>query len=202
MLIKPAEENVRSWGFAGNSPSSFDVTYRYKLHDPVTCDTEIQPVTLRLPLEVEVIGKLRVCDTSRFYRQQKYLHEQHVYPVELHVTMDGDSIASPSEVRISNGAQSLTLPVREDLFLVPEAMANGPNLSLSAIVGSDSITIPGISPYSLKCVWNIGLANKKSYTDGPAMKGKDVRSMCWIGFDPLDGDGAAAIVNPCRRPVK
>lgn len=143
-----------------------------------------------------------MCDIERFERQQRYLREQRAYPIELHVAMDGESIANPSEVTISNGVLTLKLPVRDSLFLVPEAMASGPKLSLSAIVGSDSIEIPGIDPYSLKCIWNIGLANKRADTDDPAMKGRHVQSACTISFDPLDGDGVEMVVDPCRTPAK
>jgi hypothetical protein len=202
MLIKPTEENVQTWVFAELAPSSFDVTFRYKILDTAGCEMRIPPVILHLPAEVEVDGKLNTCDTDRYFRQQKYLREQHVYAVELHLTMDGEAIANPPEVTISNGSQTLTLPVRNSLILVPKAMASGPRLSLSAVVGTDAIAIPGIEPDTLKCVWNIGLANKESDNDDLALKGKPVRSMCTVSFDPLDGDGMGMVVSQCRKPLK
>jgi len=202
MLIKPTEETVQSWEFEKHEPATFDVTFVYILLEPNGCEGVKSGVRLDLPSRVEVSDGPVMCDIERFKRQQRYLREQHVYPVELHVTMDGETIANPSEVTISNGERTLKLPVRDGLFLVPEVLAGGPKLSLSAIVGSDAIAIPGIDPYSLKCIWNIGLANKQPDTDDPAMKGRHVQSACTISFDPLDGDGVGMVVDPCRTPAK
>jgi hypothetical protein len=48
LLAASAEQNVRTWQFAPHDPTSFDVTYRFKIvnKDP--------SVVLRLPTDVEI----------------------------------------------------------------------------------------------------------------------------------------------------
>lgn len=51
LLAAPAQDNVRTWQFAPHKPTSFVVTYRYKL---VKNDTGNPTVVLRLPTDVEI----------------------------------------------------------------------------------------------------------------------------------------------------
>jgi hypothetical protein len=53
LLATAAEANARTWQFAIHEPTTFTITYRYKLD--LTCgDPNSAIITLRLPTEVEV----------------------------------------------------------------------------------------------------------------------------------------------------
>jgi len=51
-LSNAAEENARSWTFATHTPTSFTITYRYRL--AAECDPNNPTVILKFPTEVEV----------------------------------------------------------------------------------------------------------------------------------------------------
>ncbi len=52
LLAGAAEENVRTWQFSKHDPTSFTVTYRYRLD--ANADPNNPAVTLRFPTEVQV----------------------------------------------------------------------------------------------------------------------------------------------------
>jgi TonB-like protein len=54
LLASAAEENVRTWQFQVHEPTTFTVTYRYKLVTNWKGDPYNPAVVLRLPTEVEV----------------------------------------------------------------------------------------------------------------------------------------------------
>jgi TonB family protein len=71
MLAQAAQENVKTWQFEQHSPTTFEVTFRYKLlpskcDAKCNCDSAEKPsVLLQLPTDVEVNAKeLMVCDSS------------------------------------------------------------------------------------------------------------------------------------------
>ena len=71
MLAQAAQENVKTWQFERHSPTTFEVTFRYRLL-PSKCDAECNcdsaekpSVLLQLPTDVEVNAKeLMVCDSA------------------------------------------------------------------------------------------------------------------------------------------
>jgi TonB family protein len=71
MLAQAAQENVKTWQFEQHSPTTFEVTFRYKLlpskcDAKCNCDSAEKPsVLLQLPTDVEVNAKeLMVCDSD------------------------------------------------------------------------------------------------------------------------------------------
>jgi len=54
LLAVAAEENLRTWQFADDEPTSFSVTYIYKLAGNWNEQSDNPTVTMRLPTEVEV----------------------------------------------------------------------------------------------------------------------------------------------------
>jgi hypothetical protein len=195
MLIPSAEEYLRGWIFEGGAPASFEVTIEYKLFNVNGCQEVDRGVTQNLPTHVEIRDAPGPCDWQRFRRQQTYLREQHVYPVELHFSVDGKSIANPAEVQMLNGKRILKLPVKDDLFLVPEEFAASRSLAFEAVVGNEEVMFGGLSGNTLKDVWEVDLPTTSR------QRGLD-EDQCNINFDPLDGDGSGLIVTPCRRPWK
>jgi hypothetical protein len=62
-LAAAAEENARTWQFSKHEPTSFTVTYRYRLD--AKADPNNPTVTLRFPTEVDVsIAPLVLSDPS------------------------------------------------------------------------------------------------------------------------------------------
>jgi TonB family protein len=71
MLAQAAQENVKTWQFEQHSPTTFEVTFRYRLlpskcDAKCNCDSAGKPsVLLQLPTDVEVNAKeLMVCDPA------------------------------------------------------------------------------------------------------------------------------------------
>jgi hypothetical protein len=65
MLAKAAQENVKTWEFEEHSPTTFEVTFRYKILPQSECDIDNGTVLLRLPTEVEVSAKgVQTCDPA------------------------------------------------------------------------------------------------------------------------------------------
>ena len=71
MLAQAARESVKTWEFDQHSPTTFQVTFRYRLlpskcDAKCNCDTTEKPsVFLQLPTDVEVNAKeLMVCDSA------------------------------------------------------------------------------------------------------------------------------------------
>jgi hypothetical protein len=54
LLAVAAEENARTWFFAAHEPTTFTVTYRYKLVPGMKGNPDSPEIVLRLPSEVEV----------------------------------------------------------------------------------------------------------------------------------------------------
>ena len=72
MLAQAAKDNVKTWQFEPHTPTSFKVTFHYKLLLPSKCDPECncdskekESVLLQLPTNVEVSVKVPViCDPT------------------------------------------------------------------------------------------------------------------------------------------
>lgn len=65
MLVPAAEENVRTWEFKAHKPTTFEVTFRYKMLPESDCEVGNGTVLLRLPTEVEVSANgVQTCDPA------------------------------------------------------------------------------------------------------------------------------------------
>lgn len=64
LLAIAAEENARTWQFATHEPTTFMVTYHYKLDAKLKGNPNNPTVILRLPTEVEVSSAPLVLDTT------------------------------------------------------------------------------------------------------------------------------------------
>lgn len=201
VLVKAAGESVRTWGFAQHAATSFDVTFNYKLADSTKCETGSRTVVLHLPREVEVDGMSSHCDMVRFARQQKFLLEQHVYPVELAITLDGKPIGLPREVSISNGTDSAMLQTVDGMILVPQAMRSGATLIFRTVIGKELIEVKGIPASSLEAVWKLSLSDAESSPEFDLPQGISVKKACLIAFASLDGNGTSMTVGACRKPI-
>lgn len=70
MLAEAAKDNVKTWQFEPHAPTSFEVTFHYKLLLPTKCDSECncdseekESVLLQLPTNVNVSAKVpAICD--------------------------------------------------------------------------------------------------------------------------------------------
>jgi hypothetical protein len=71
LLVRIAKENVKSWQFEQHKPTSFEITFRYRLTDflcdsACTCKSdEKESVLLQLPTNVELSATLPMfCESS------------------------------------------------------------------------------------------------------------------------------------------
>ncbi len=199
MLIKSAKEYLQTWTFGAGAPTSFDVTFEYKLLDARGCQEVDRGVVLDLPTYVEIRDAPFTCDWERFQRQKTYLREQRAYPVELHLSVDGKSITDPAEIQISDGKRVITLPVKDGVFAVPEEFEASPSLSFEAVVGAEEVVIGGINGSALKEAWEIDLPKSVHQGWKARLRGLDGHHSCVVSFEPLDGDGMGMVVTPCRR---
>jgi len=202
MLVKAAEENVRTWGFANHTATSFEVIFSYKLTDSAKCEAGSRGVVLHLPREVEVDGVTSHCDMVRVARQQKFLLDQHVYPVELAITVNGKPIELPREVTISNGADSAMLQTVDGMFLAPQAMRGGAPLIFRTIIGKELIEVKGIPANSLESAWRLTLSDSEASPELDLPKGMSAKTACSIAFASLDGNGTSMTVGACRKPIE
>ena len=201
MLVKAAEENIQTWRLAPHAATSFDVTFKYRLIESAKCGYGSGSVVLHLPMEVEVDGFASHCDMVRFARQQKFLNEQQVYPVELEIKLNGKPIELPREVTISNGADSAMLQTVDGMFLVPQAMRGGAALIFRTVVGRELIEVRGIPATALESAWKLALADNESGAELDLPKGMNVKSACSIAFNPVEGNGTSMTVGACRKPL-
>jgi hypothetical protein len=56
LLADGAEKNVKTWEFAGDSATTFSVTYRFRLTKSSSQGFIRETVILRLPTEIEVLS--------------------------------------------------------------------------------------------------------------------------------------------------
>jgi len=201
MLVKAAKENVGTWRFADHAATSFDVTFKYRLSDSAKCETGSGSVVLHLPREVEVDGLTSHCDMVRFAKQQKFLLDQKVYPVELAISVNGKPIELPREVTISNGTDSAMLPTVDGMFLVPQAMRGGAPLIFRTVIAKELIEVKGIPANSLEAAWKLTLSDSESNPDMDLPKGMNAKTACSIAFSPVEGGGTSMTVGVCRKPL-
>ncbi len=64
LLATAADENARTWQFATHDPTTFTVTYHYKLDAKLKGNPNNPTVILRLPTEVEIFSLPMVLDTA------------------------------------------------------------------------------------------------------------------------------------------
>jgi len=62
-LVHAAEQNVKTWRFESHEPTSFNVTFTYRLLPEPDCRLDSGQVVLHLPTQVEVTAKpKKFCD--------------------------------------------------------------------------------------------------------------------------------------------
>ncbi len=202
MLVKSTEETVRSWEFEEHAPTEFDTTFVFLLLQPKGCEEVNSGVTMDLPARVEVRDGMVMCDVERYERLQKYLREQHVYPLELHVKVNGKEEPDPSVFYVFGGGKEFRIQTEDGFFLVPEELSKEPTIGIRAKLRGGWIQTGGIPSNRLECNWTIELGKDAIRRQGWIKEVKDFRSACVIEFDPLDGDGTVLLSQDCRGRSK
>jgi outer membrane biosynthesis protein TonB len=65
MLGQAAEENIRTWQFEEHKPTTFIVTFEYRIEEPAGCSIDNGTVVLHLPLDVQISAKgVHTCDPA------------------------------------------------------------------------------------------------------------------------------------------
>jgi hypothetical protein len=204
MLQAQTEAEILTWQFELHTPTIFHVVVHYRLLNGEPCADPTAAVRLAGPYEYEVTAHTGGCDRARYLRGQQALVDQHAYAVGLHLTRDQRPAKLPSEVTLSDGKQSISIAVKDGVFLVPETYRTAAQLEFRARMGAEQVDISGISPSTLDEDWNIELADKSFGKGGDQWfrQRAGIRKGCILSFDPVDGDGAAMMVSNCRDRIK
>ena len=65
MLVRFAEENIRTWKFSERKPATFVATFEYVIEKLAQCGYTNDEVILKLPLEVHISAKsVQTCDPA------------------------------------------------------------------------------------------------------------------------------------------
>jgi imidazolonepropionase-like amidohydrolase len=71
LLRQTTEGNIRTWVFEKHEPTSFEVTFRYHIEDPHSCEIGDSTVTMYLPSEVQISAKgFATCDLGGEVRRK------------------------------------------------------------------------------------------------------------------------------------
>lgn len=63
MLARAAEENIQTWQFERHEPTTFVVTFQYRIKDPPACQVGNSTVLMHMPLSVEISARgVYTCD--------------------------------------------------------------------------------------------------------------------------------------------
>lgn len=65
MLVKAAEGNVRTWQFEEHKPTTFLVTFQYKIEEPAECSIGNSAVLLHMPSDIVITARgIHTCDPA------------------------------------------------------------------------------------------------------------------------------------------
>jgi hypothetical protein len=65
MLVRFAEDNLKTWKFAKHAPATFVTTFEYVIEEPSYCGYHNGSVNLQLPLEVRISASgVQTCDPA------------------------------------------------------------------------------------------------------------------------------------------
>jgi len=65
MLAQAAEENIETWKFEPHKPSTFLVTFEYRIEEPPGCIIDNGTVVLHLPVDVQISARaVQTCDPA------------------------------------------------------------------------------------------------------------------------------------------
>lgn len=65
ILVEASKANVETWRFEKHKPTSFEVTFRYRVLAESSCDMDNGRVVLNLPTQVEITAKgLKTCEPA------------------------------------------------------------------------------------------------------------------------------------------
>ena len=65
MLARAAQENIRTWQFQRHNPTTFLVTFDYRIEEPAGCSVNNSTAVLRMPSDVQISAKgVHTCDPA------------------------------------------------------------------------------------------------------------------------------------------
>lgn len=123
--------------------------------------------------------------------------------ISLHVTHNGKAIRPPQKITFLFKRVSVTLPVKGGRFEVPPAARQSKAVRLSARIGDERLSIPGIDGEKFRQEnWTIILADNNYGSDDQWVvpKGASVRLSCILMFDSRSSEATALFAPHCRFP--
>ena len=202
MLAKAAEDNVRTWKFEPNEPTSFSTLFAYHLFAEPKCETDKSgngEIHLKLPTQVEITTNAR----GACYNPDDEFDLSE--PLRVFLTgceVDGSPI--PCErliIRLYSGGLVVTPtrfkePKREG-FVVPEEFRTIKVFAVSIETGSGSFGLTNVDIGFLKGKWHVGIDHAPFKEETPIYNAPaDLRCAGFIVFEW--GEPGAVASAPCK----
>jgi hypothetical protein len=205
LLARLASDNVKTWLFKPHAPTSFDVTFHYKLLRPTKCDSNCncefpgkEGVLLQLPAQVDLSAKIPMA-CSPFPLQQPIT-------VHLKVLHNGRQVAAPTMIKVTFDGHTFLLPVRDGKFEASPELFAAKSVILETDVGGSHIRFVHVTGGDFTFEdWTLRLAEQVNadYYDWRGPKGADIPSSCMLEFQSVHADpGKGLFEQHCRSKRK
>ncbi len=167
LLVRAAQDNVRTWKFETHEPTSFSTVFSYHLDKELvtySCDPDVPDngtVILNLPAKVEITSHLRIRDCHGPNEGLDLTEPLRVFLTTCE--LDGSTVPCDKvTIRLQSGSLTVT-PVRfkeseqRQGFVVPKELRSGGNFDLIVETETARTTIKDVHPNYLKGEWRIGI---------------------------------------------
>jgi hypothetical protein len=201
LLARLANDNVKTWLFNPHDPTSFDVTFHYKLLRPTNCDSncncefpEEEGVLLQLPTQVDLNAKIQMGCSPVDLQQPTTVH--------LKVLHNGHQVAAPTMIKVTFDGHTLRIPVRDGKFVAPPDLFAAQRVTLETDVGGSHIRFIHVTGWTFTYEdWTLRLAEhiNADYYEWRGPKGADIPSSCMLEFESVHADpGKVLFEQNCR----
>jgi hypothetical protein len=69
LLARAAKENIQTWQFEQHKPTTFSVTFQYRIEEPAQCTLDNATVVLHMPSDIQITTRaVHACDPSEVAR--------------------------------------------------------------------------------------------------------------------------------------
>jgi hypothetical protein len=206
LLVKAAEDNVRTWKFEKHDPTVFPTVFSYHLvkeEFTYSCDPDVPDngtVVLKLPAAVDITSHLRIRDCPE---QVEPIDPSRVFFSRCE--MDGARV--PCEkfaIRLKSNGRSVA-PTRfkeseqKQGFLVPEDFQSQENFDVSVETGKGRFTVAKLNIAFLKGEWHVGI-DHAPFKEGTPVSDDALKAppgVHCIGFVVFEGEPGVVTYIKC-----
>ncbi len=207
LLVKAAQDNVRTWKFEQHEPTVFSTVFSYHLvKEFVTysCDLDVPDngtVILKLPAEVDITSHLRIRDCHDPNEGLDLTEPLRVFLTACEV--DGSPVPCDRlTIRLQSGTLTVT-PTRfkesekKQGFVVPKGFRNLKSFWVSVETESGSFVLANVDIGFLKGEWHVGVDHAPFKERTPVHPvPTEVHCVGFISFEW--GEPGVVSYSPCR----